>query len=387
MKIALINNLYPPYNKGGAEKIVELTSRELEKQGHEVFIISTRPWLSSAKNKKMPVHYLSSAYYHLAGIPKFLRIFWHLWDLYNWKNYLKLKKILTREKPDLVISHNLKGVTGLAPKLLRKEGFRHIHTLHDIQLLHPSGLLIRGQEKKLDSRANRIYIQKQKQLWGSPQLVVSPSRWLLDLHKDYGFFSNSKTRVLPNPMPKNSGRYPGRQGHQSGFQFLYVGQIEKHKGINTLVQAFQELSDPSARLKIVGQGSQLKKIRYRLSDPRINLLGARNKTEVEKIMRVSDCLIVPSLCYENSPTVIYEAIRAGLPILASDLGGIPEVAELGASRLFTPGNKKGLAAQMKKIKKDSAGLKTLAEKKREAIKDRDTEKYVQNLLAFIENQY
>ncbi|HMB65436.1 MAG TPA: glycosyltransferase family 4 protein [Patescibacteria group bacterium] len=387
MKIALINNLYPPYDKGGAERIVEASARELSKQGHQVVIITTKPRSSKAKNRQESARYLSSAYYHLARIPKFLRIFWHIWDLYNWKNYLKLKKILRQENPDLVITHNLKGVSGLTPKLLRQEGLKHTHILHDIQLLHPSGLLIQGREKKLDSRAGRIYRQKQKQLWESPPLVVSPSRWLLDLHKKYGFFEHSSTRVLPNPLPTEADRCSAQSKPEPGFQFLYVGQIEKHKGVNILVQAFRELSDPSDRLKIIGQGTELKRIRSRISDPRIHFLGAKNKKEVEEFMLSSDCLVVPSLCYENSPTVIYEAVRAGLPILASNLGGIPEVAALGASRLFDPKNKKGLVAQMKKIKKNGTDLQAVAEKKRKRIQNRGSEEYIQNLLDLIENQY
>lgn len=76
-------------------------------------------------------------------------------------------------------------------------------------------------------------------------------------------------------------------------------------------------------------------------DARINVSEPLSYDETKEIMAAKDCLIVPSLCYENSPTVIYGTHAAGLPVIASRLGGIPELMKEN-DRLFAPGDENDL---------------------------------------------
>ena len=58
-------------------------------------------------------------------------------------------------------------------------------------------------------------------------------------------------------------------------------------------------------------------------------------------MQSSDCLIIPSLCYENAPATIYEAHAANLSVLAANIGGIPEIIN-SKDKLFKPGDENDL---------------------------------------------
>ena len=147
MKICLINNLYKPYNRGGAERIVELIAAGLQGARHEVFLITTKPIgrKQKAESRKQKVYYINALYYNLNKLPKILRLFWHLCDMFDIGSYFKVKAILKKEKPDVVMTHNLKGVGYLIPSVIKNLGIKHIHTLHDIQLLHPSGLMMHGK--------------------------------------------------------------------------------------------------------------------------------------------------------------------------------------------------------------------------------------------------
>jgi len=401
MKIYLINNLYKPYNRGGAERIVELQAEGLTQTGHEVFIISTKPlfatpppataWHWRAGNTqhlKPKAYYLPGLYYNLNKIPKILRLLWHLLDMFDIGNYLKIKPILKKEKPDIVITHNLKGLSYLIPRAINCLKIKHIHVLHDIQLLHPSGLMLYRKEKRLNSFPAKIYISLCRWLFSSPEIVISPSKWLMKLHEEKNFFSQSRKIVLPNPIPDSSvsSLLPRRKTGGKVFRFLYVGQIEKHKGILFLINSFSILYQNFGRcgfeLIITGTGSKLKKAKQLAKlNKYIKILGWKDKEGVRELMNSTDCLIVPSLCYENSPTVIYEAASVGLPIIAARLGGIPElVHELGGI-LFKAGNEGDLMHQMRWVMDNPELLRKIRKKSRNKIKKFSLDYYLKELIA------
>jgi glycosyltransferase involved in cell wall biosynthesis len=349
MKIVVINNLYAPWVRGGAERIAEKTVLGLEKAGHEVFVIATAPTGSRTQR----IRYLRSIFYNLEKYPLPARFFWHLWDLIDFINVGKIKKLLLEKQPDLVVTHNLQGIGYLLPGLLRRMKIRHIHTLHDIQLLHPSGLMIWGQENILATVPAKIYQAVLRWLFGSPAVIISPSRWLLSEHEKRGFFKKSAAKVLPNYFTEAGFREPEVKSENSTFTFLYVGQIEKHKGVGLLVEAFLKLlakENTKAELSIVGSGSQAEEIKKMIGgNKEVKMLGRKNEGEVRDLMGAADCLVVPSLCYENSPTVIYEAVAAGLPVIGARIGGITELIEAAGGILFAPGDENSLLEKIREI--------------------------------------
>lgn len=350
MKIALVNNLYFPYNRGGAEQVVFKMAEDFRALGNEVFIITTRPKKITArrpgKNTEQindesnqggeKIYYFPSGYYNLAERSLLWRNFWQLTNILNLKKYLALKSLLKSERPDLVITHNLMGLGFSLPRLLRKLKIKHEHFLHDIQLIHPSGLIFYGQEKKIDSLSAKIYQILTRYLFSSPAKIISPSRWLLERHQERGFFKNSPTEVRPfKKLEKSSNLNESTKKNQLK-KFLFVGQIEYHKGIFLLIEAFKKTSNSNLSLTIVGDGQKLEQAQSAAAgDERINFLGRVNFEEAQKIIKNHEALIVPSLCYENSPTIIYEAKNNGLIIIASNLGGIPELLEAN-DYLFKP---------------------------------------------------
>jgi glycosyltransferase involved in cell wall biosynthesis len=371
MKIIIINNLYSPWVRGGAEKIVERAAAGLEKFGHEVFIIATAP-LESRTDR---AYYLPSIFYNLEKYPFWQRFFWHFWDVFNFSNAKKIGLILAEKKPELVITHNIQGVGYPLFRLLRKMKIRHFHTLHDVQLLHPSGLLFFGREKKADSLPAKIYQLILRRLIGSPELVISPSQWLLDEHLKRGFFPKAKKEILPNyffqEISAVDSNFSGVEfsAPPAPFKILYVGQIEEHKGVELLLESFLEFlqnnKEAAAELLVAGGGSRLEEIRrISLDCQAIKILGRKSEGEVEELMLKADCLVVPSLCYENSPTVIYEAIRAGLPVLASEIGGIPELIGAAGGLLFAPGSKNDLAQKIAEVFSSPEKIKEIKIKER-----------------------
>ncbi len=376
MKICLINNLYKPYVRGGAEKIVEAVSLELERQGHQVFIISTKPRKREVTGLDQGVFRINSLYFNLSNIPRFFRLFWHFYDLFNLINALKVWKILKKEKPNLVITNNLKGIGMLTPFVIKKQKIKHIHILHDIQLLHPSGLMMAGEEAKINSFFSRTYQAICRKLLVSPCRIVSPSEWLLVEHLKKGFFKKSDYKVLFNPLMGEKMRDKKRA---KGDNFLFVGQIEEHKGIGLLVSAFAR--NPNLTIDVIGDGADYSYFKKRGEKyPNIKFWGRLDSERVRTMMRSAHCLIVPSICYENSPTVVYEAASEALPVLASSLGGTKELVEEVGGVLFSPNLERDLEDKINWITKNSTEVERIGERMRERIIKNNISDYILKVL-------
>lgn len=391
MKICIINNLYKPYSRGGADKIAGKIADGLENKGHNIFVISTRPLKKKEEEKYYKKnYYIFSSFHYLNQIPKIIRFLWHLGDIFNFINLFKINQILKKEKPDLVITHNLKGISVLSCLAIKKNKIKHIHYLHDIQLIHPSGLIIYGNEKKIKNLTTNLYSAICSLFIGSPQLIISPSRWLLNLHSQKKFFKKSSKKILLNPIDlnilKNTPNKINTEKEKRYFQFLFVGEMEEQKGAVWAVKSFLSLPEEigkKSKLIMVGKGNKKKKIsRLARNNKNIKILGWQNN--IKKYMNESDILLVPSLCYDNSPTVIYEAASAGLPALASNLGGIPELISEFGGALINVENKKNLAEQMAKIFKNKNKI-LLKDNYQERLKKIKIDNYIENILRIIEN--
>lgn len=356
MKIGLCHNLYGELSRGGAETAVSLMADELRQAGHEVFLITTKPAgykISNADQSRnlYPVYYLESEYRNLDKHGLIFRFGWQIGNIFSFKKYRQIKKLLISLQPDLVITHNLMGLGFLTPLALQRRKIRHEHFLHDLQLLHPSGLMIWGQEKKLQSLAAKIYRVLTWILFGSPAKIISPSKWLMSEHDRYGFFPASKKEIRPFHWPKAEVRRAMRSDKET--RFIFIGQIEKQKGVFLLIAAFLKNKNENFRLTfaIRGGGSDLAEAKQLArDDKRITFLGPLSFAETENIKMTSDYLVVPSLCYENSPTVVYGAQAIGLSVIASDIGGLPEL--LGPNdRLFRPGDIEDLKQKLEESQK------------------------------------
>lgn len=357
MKIGIVTNLYPPYARGGAENVIVRTVEQLLALGHDVFVITGQP---KEKGKGITLGRLSlervyrffpaNLYFTFDDFkyPWMVRLFWHVIDAYSWSGAEAVRMVLRDEKPDVVITHNLKGIGLRIPGAIQKLGIPHIHVLHDLQLIVPSGLRMFGEEvESLPQKlAYGLYRAICRSRMGRPDLVISPSSYLREEYIKAGFFTPETTKVIPNPAPKLHSVV--REGRSSGpLRLLFAGQLGAHKGLALLLDAFAKLPF-DAKLLIAGDGPLRSLVEARAKeDKRIVYLGYTQPEEVMKCMEAVDAIVVPSLCYENSPTVIYESLMIGLPLIAARIGGVGELIHDGETGfLFAPGSVDGLVGAM-----------------------------------------
>jgi glycosyltransferase involved in cell wall biosynthesis len=240
--------------------------------------------------------------------------------------YLRYRSLFKKESFDLVWVHNTVGFGMVILLALKK--VRVIETYHDIQFLHPSGLMLFGKEQMLSSVFARIY-RVLLRIYAPRQLVqIFPSNWLEKIYARFNM-TGQKVLVLRNQSPELEPQ--ALMG--DGPDFLFVGQLEPHKGVQLLLESFIRLSDRKLSLWIIGDGSLGPALKEKYSQKNIRFLGRLDNPL--PYIASSRCLVVPSLCYENLPTVILEAALFKTLAIGSRLGGIVEA--LGDERLsFLP---------------------------------------------------
>jgi glycosyltransferase involved in cell wall biosynthesis len=396
MKIGIVTNLYPPHTRGGAENVIVRTVGQLLAMGHDVFVITGQPraqgtgiTVDQSSTERVYRFFPRNIYFTLNDYkyPAFVRLLWHIIDAFSWSAPANVRQILKQEQPDVVITHNLKGIGLNTPRVIRAEGFSHIHVLHDVQLIYPSGLLMAGHERMpwYASPWYALYRYFCRVRIGDPDIVLSPSEYLKSAYSEAGFFKGTKIRVLRNPPPTHSAPRP-LQRRPGPLRLFYVGQLARHKGIEFLLIAFAKLKQ-DRRLLIVGDGFLRPEVEAAAeADENIRYLGYMPPGELSKFFATVDAVVVPSLCYENSPTVIYEALNAGLPVVASRIGGVGELIQEGVTGyLFTPGDETDFIRAVDELDFHKEQLLADGEKIRASVADFSLDKYADRLIEIAED--
>jgi glycosyltransferase involved in cell wall biosynthesis len=128
-----------------------------------------------------------------------------------------------------------------------------------------------------------------------------------------------------------------------------VGRVEREKGAIDLLDAVESL--PNAHVVLVGEGGAKAACeeRARASNGRIRLVGARPLSEVPQWMAASDCVVLPSW-NEGTPNVVLEALNCGRRVVATAVGGVPDVLDDGLLGELVPPREPGaLAAALRRV--------------------------------------
>ncbi len=193
MKIGVLTNFYPPTQRGGAELVAQRVADELARRGHKVFVLSTMPYAGvSSLRPHVVENHLERVYrffplnlFHLSrasSYPLPVRLLWHLIDLCGPIPHRIVDRLIDQEEPDVILTHNVKGLGVRAARCVQERHVRHIHTLHDVQLSVPSGLLLYGTEHEWIHTGflRRWYEHMSKSRFGIRDLFGRPWHFLGD---------------------------------------------------------------------------------------------------------------------------------------------------------------------------------------------------------------
>lgn len=192
------------------------------------------------------------------------------------------------------------------------------------------------------------------------------------------------TKVINNPITPDDAVNISKSNE---LRCLYLGVLEEHKGINLLIKTFKKLDSEKFRLKIAGRGilsQQTKNISLTMSN--VSFEGEFDREIEKKLFINTDLLIVPSLCFENSPMVIYEAMQNGIPTLASRIGGIPEIiTDQENGYLFQTGNPEELKNKLEYLYENKNLIEDMRQICINKSKEFNISNYIEKILEFSKN--
>jgi len=164
---------------------------------------------------------------------------------------------------------------------------------------------------------------------------------------------------------------------------LFVGHIQKVKGLEYLIRAFDRIKGDFPNFKLVLVGGGQKPENLEMND-RIDYRGRLSLKETKNIMKNCYCLVLPSLS-EGLPRVIMEAMVLGKPVIGSNVGGIPDLIKDGKNGLlFQVGNSDDLAEKLRTLLNNRNLAMEMGQKGREFIQDKfSNEKYISSYVKMI----
>ena len=151
---------------------------------------------------------------------------------------------------------------------------------------------------------------------------------------------------------------------------IAVGRLEREKGFHQAIEMVARLGQPDLYLLIVGRGGdegRLRQLAERWEVSRqVRFVGFVPNVELPDYLRAADIFVMPTLCNEAFPMTIVEAMASGLPIIATNIGGIPTAIDDGRNGLLFPvGDVPGLTAQVKRLLDESDLAQRLGQAARE----------------------
>lgn len=357
MKVLHLNTFDDPADGSGAERIQLAIAREFCGRKIDNVMVGTKPdgiaetfIRESIKIWRVP---LSNIYWPARTKQRHFsaRRIWHLLDSYNFEMGKKLDAIIEVEKPDACIIHGLSGWSIAAIRAISNRKIPSIQVLHDFYYACPNTIMrsndINCERQCIGCRMTRL---PHRDLSNRLSAVVGVSEFVLKKYGELNYFS----KVGLKRVIHNAAIIPHVQSQKTHstvtsrpkvpVRYGFIGTIAPHKGIELLLECFCNNYIGRAQLLIAGQGKPdyVRGLRERWGQSGVEFLG---QVDPSSFFREVDFCVVPSLWYENFPGVICESFYFGVPVIASDRGGIPEIVINDVNGyLFNPDDKSSLRA-------------------------------------------
>lgn len=377
MKVALLSYILDPQVGGGAVRSARMLAQGLATRGDDVAVITTareRPLRVEREGNVRVYSFLPWNLYWVGDKdrqPMWKRVLWQLLDVWNPHVYRVVRGILRRERPDIVHVNKLRGLSPSVWAAARAEGIPVVHTCRDYELFSPEGTLESrvGAWAERGMWALRPYTMVRARFSQAVAAAVAPSRYTLDAHVRRGLFPRAVARVIPNShgltlaeLDRVRADSPASGGGE--VRILYLGRLERVKGVDLLCEAVVQCAAQFAnlRLDVAGWGTLESALRQEFGNhPQIAFHGAVFGEDKARLLAACDVVAVPSVYPEVFGNVVVEAYAYGKPVLAARSGGLPELVADGATGWLVPPRDVGaLAEAVGRIAAEPAAVRRVA---------------------------
>ncbi|MEC4888437.1 MAG: glycosyltransferase family 4 protein [Nitrospira sp.] len=401
LRFCMVTTFYPPYSFGGDGMFVYRLSNLLAERGHSVDVIHCRDayyaqhpaepageWPSHPRitlhSLKSKAGILSPLLTQQLGIPGL--------------KAGKIKRILGEGRFDVIHYHNVSLVGG--PKVFEYGRAIKLYTTHEYWLLCPTHVLFKFNQEacaKPSCLTCQLSYRRPPQLWRYTSMldralrhldaVISPSQFASDAHRHMG--ATVEKTVIPmfipsqpvNTQPVDSLPMQPMSGERP--YFLYVGRLEKLKGLQEVIPFFTQ--QDRADLWVAGAGQYEAELKRLAQDsPRVKFLGSLPFERLRQLYTGAAAVVVPSLCYETFGQVVAEAFSLKTPVIARDIGALSELVTMSGGGLLYR-NSRELGAAIESLRANPARRAELGARGYEAYRQEWTaEQHLDRYLALID---
>ena len=407
MKLLIISNLFPPYYLGGYEILCAQVVHGLEKKGHKAVVLtSTHGIEGKTAEKNLPnVHRMLKLYLPFDQPPQLMRR--QRWRVGKY-NYSIVKQVIARERPDVIFVWSQLRLTLGAARAAQDSGIPVAYAFNDET--------IAGYVPACFGLAPRAFARYVLDRWVFPSITLRGLN--LEDATCISHLLKNNLRAVGVPIPDAKVIYQGIPIAQfpakpepgvvsTPARILYVGQLHPYKGVHTLIQAANLISEfgvrssdslfpnpqspiPNLSVTIIGEGAEEYKRRLRdqatLGNASIEFVGKVPHAELPRVYREHDLFVFPSTWQEPFGLTHLEAMASGTPVISTADGGHGEFLKHEENALiFEKENAQQLAQHLVRLIRDEDLSRRLARNAR-AMVEREfiVERYVTDLESFLQ---
>jgi glycosyltransferase involved in cell wall biosynthesis len=334
-----IVHVLAPAGFGGLESVVRGLAVGQRERGHEVHVLPVFPDHAELADARTFIRSLTDRQVEVlplvVGARRYLRE--RAW----------MRRAFTGLRPEVVHTHGMRADAVDAP-VARREAIPTLTTVHGFT----------GGNWKMRLSEN-VHVSTLRRL----DAVVAVSRPLAGRLREAGVRA-ARVHVVPNawvPLPAptlSRARARAALGVEADrFHVGWVGRLSREKGADVLLDAVARLADLPLQVSLVGSGPERGALEDRLRSAGlgawVRLHGAIE--DAGRIFRAFDAFVLSSRT-EGTPIALLEAIAAGVPVVATSVGGVPDVVSPAEAKLVAPEDPAALAAAIRELYTEPAAL-------------------------------
>ena len=355
MKICYLNYYNPLTFHGGAERVVLREAKLVAQNGNEVVIITTHSGKNIRSEKlsdgKIKVWFLPNMHFNNGSLAQKCTSL--LFSLYNPLLTRLVDRILRIEKPDIVHIHNPDAMSISVVNVAKRLGCNVVQTFHGYHFECPKGSLYRRSGVFCSNPLPicKIYKQIFRNIGQRNDSIIALCSYVRERLIKAGY-NRSNIVLIPNSLQESHKSFFSRAENK---EILFVGRMVKAKGVHVLIKALakvKKICDKEFVVNLIGDGpdktyfeSQVRSLAVN-----VNFLGNVSDAVLYKHYEEAYAVVVPSIFPELFPMVVLEAMSHGKPVIASNIGGLPELVLHGQTGLlFEPNDVDALAECMKSL--------------------------------------
>jgi glycosyltransferase involved in cell wall biosynthesis len=393
LRFAFLTTFYPPFNFGGDGIGIQRFARGLARRGHRVTVVHDADAYAALRRGPLPlpepVPEIDGV--EVVSLQSGLGLLSPLLTQQLGRpvaNGRRIRRLLDEGGFDVINYHNTSLIGG--PGLFKYGRAIKLYMAHEHWLVCPTHVLWRHRRELCTGREClrcQLRYRRPPQLWRwtgylerearHVDAFIAMSEFSRQKHREFGFpfemevvpyfleedggsvasetgkIPGQRGRIVASEKAEDQGRADGmmRGGPHPRPYFLFVGRLEKIKGLDDVIPLFR--GPGPADLLIAGDGEYGAELRRRaavVGADRVRFLGRVGLEELSRYYRHALALIVPSVCFETFGIIIIEAFRQGTPVLARRIGPFPELLARGGGETFDTAGE--LAAGMARLERE-----------------------------------